>query len=153
MARRAALSRAGFIAGGTFLSAEVEASSFTYAPNLTYATPFGSQTATVTYCGFANNTPSSEVAMTGEACPEGYQPWQMNCLLMGFTGSMGDVTLAPRTERVDSVVRVECAWRCGIWRAVWRWEAWQRLWAACSGVCESSRLLERIVRRFHSLAT
>jgi len=53
----------------------------------------GMQSVAVTYCAHANNTPAAEIATNGNACPAGLVPWQMNCLMMGFAGSMGDVVL------------------------------------------------------------
>ena len=70
----------GFMAGGFFLAQEMDESSFNYAPT------FGSTR--YNYCAFTNNTPAPNFTTGSEPCPEPLLPWKMNCILMGFVGTL-----------------------------------------------------------------
>ena len=76
---------AGFLGGGIFIGQEMDSSSFDYNP-----TVGGAQ---LTYCAHANNTPTGVVDLLGTTCPPPSRPWQMNCLMMGIAGTMGNQTL------------------------------------------------------------
>ena len=87
----------GFLSGGFLVADEMDRSSYTYSVTQPFY-PYPGANATmieIGYCADDKNTPAEVLGLGGQPCPAPYQSLQMNCLLMGFVGSMGDSSVFP----------------------------------------------------------